>query len=91
MQPAPLEAPQEAELNMTGVSESRAVAAQLERLESRLDIMHQEMRRTAETIQRLRLAVDGMKVRAGEDTELLNEIRAQLNTLAGRTVGDGDR
>ena len=64
---------------------AQTLAERLERLESRIDIMHQEAQRTAESLQRLRLVIDGIKGRGGDDSQLLQDIHARLCSLTERS------
>lgn len=62
-------------------AEINAIRAALAKMESRLDVLHQEFQRTATTVQRIKLAQDGVTTLGLRREETLSELQAQLNRI----------
>ena len=57
---------------------SLTIAAAMATIESRLDIVHQESRKTAEGVSRLKLALDNSRGATLRNSEKLDDIFARL-------------
>lgn len=53
-------------------------------IESRLDILHQESRKAAETVTRVRLAIDNVKAVSLQNTDRLEDIASRLARIESK-------
>jgi len=58
-----------------------AINSALGKLESRLDVLHQEFQRTSAVVNRLKLSQDGGKPAALRQEEVLADLKTQLDRI----------